>query len=85
MQGVEGVGESMGCPVVPFRGGSWVPDFVRLMFDDGSQVLFQSTEFELVSMSLLSPDGRAGHTNLPGDRPHTDNLTSSLDRSRKVL
>jgi Trypsin-co-occurring domain 1 len=46
-------------------GGVGVPDFVSLTLDDGSQVLFQSAESDLVSMhsgaaDVVSADAAAG-------------------------
>src|ERR1035438_116928 len=51
---------------VPFCGGELgVPDFVSLTLDDGSQVLFQSAESDLISMhsgaaDVVSADAAAG-------------------------
>ena len=48
-----------------FVGGLGVPDFVSLTLDDGSQVLFQSAESDLVSMhsgaaDVVSADAATG-------------------------
>jgi Trypsin-co-occurring domain 1 len=62
----EWVGDSMGCPVCPVSWGELgVPDFVSLTLDDGSQVLFQSAESDLVARhtgkaKTVSADAAAG-------------------------